>query len=58
VAYGARLESVLGATPRGFESRILRHKLALKGITARTVECTRALIGTLCSALDFVRVLR
>jgi hypothetical protein len=24
VAYGARLESVLGATPRGFESRILR----------------------------------
>lgn len=25
VAYGARLESVLGATPREFESRILRH---------------------------------
>ena len=25
MAYGARLESVLGATPRGFESRILRH---------------------------------
>src|SRR5919107_6281450 len=24
VAYGARLESVLGASPRGFESRILR----------------------------------
>ena len=24
MAYGARLESVLGATPRGFESRILR----------------------------------
>jgi hypothetical protein len=26
VAYGARLESVLGATPRGFESRILRFR--------------------------------
>ena len=25
MAYGARLESVLGATPREFESRILRH---------------------------------
>ena len=24
MAYGARLESVLGASPRGFESRILR----------------------------------
>ncbi len=24
MAYGARLESVLGETPRGFESRILR----------------------------------
>jgi hypothetical protein len=28
VAYGARLESVLGASPRGFESPILRHMLA------------------------------
>jgi hypothetical protein len=27
VAYGARLESVLGLRPRGFESRILRHYL-------------------------------
>src|SRR5699024_8973115 len=26
VAYGARLESVLGASPRGFESLILRHQ--------------------------------
>ena len=26
MAYGARLESVLGATPREFESRILRHR--------------------------------
>ena len=25
MAYGARLESVLGASPRGFESPILRH---------------------------------
>jgi hypothetical protein len=28
VAYGARLESVLGESPRGFESPILREKLA------------------------------
>ncbi len=27
MAYGARLESVLGATPREFESRILRQRL-------------------------------
>ena len=27
MAYGARLESVLGASPRGFESPILRHFL-------------------------------
>ena len=26
MAYGARLESVLGASPRGFESPILRHR--------------------------------
>jgi hypothetical protein len=26
VAYGARLESVLGESPRGFESPILRHQ--------------------------------
>ena len=26
MAYGARLESVLGASPRGFESPILRHE--------------------------------
>ena len=29
VAYGARLESVLGASPRGFESPILRQKTGL-----------------------------
>ena len=28
MAYGARLESVLGATPQGFESLILRHPLS------------------------------
>ena len=27
MAYGARLESVLGASPRGFESPILREKI-------------------------------
>jgi hypothetical protein len=48
VAYGARLESVLGATPRGFESRILRHNLlnlAHPGVHSRldrhALECTR-----------------
>lgn len=29
VAYGARLESVLGASPRGFESPILRERCPL-----------------------------
>jgi hypothetical protein len=31
VAYGARLESVLGASPRGFESPILRRFFPLFG---------------------------
>ena len=31
MAYGARLESVLGATPREFESRILRHSQSTPG---------------------------
>lgn len=31
MAYGARLESVLGASPRGFESPILRHHRGAKG---------------------------
>src|SRR6478609_173665 len=35
VAYGARLESVLGASPRGFESPILRHFL-LSAIAPRS----------------------
>ena len=30
MAYGARLESVLGASPRGFESPILRHSRLTK----------------------------
>jgi len=29
VAYGARLESVLGESPRGFESPILRHFVSI-----------------------------
>ena len=32
VAYGARLESVLGASPRGFESPILRHHPGIRMI--------------------------
>ena len=32
VAYGARLESVLGASPRGFESPILRHHPGIRAI--------------------------
>jgi hypothetical protein len=35
VAYGARLESVLGATPRGFESLILRQRDQRRRLTKR-----------------------
>ena len=34
MAYGARLESVLGASPRGFESLILRHRITQLGVPA------------------------
>ena len=34
MAYGARLESVLGASPRGFESLILRHRITRLGVPA------------------------
>ncbi len=37
MAYGARLESVLGESPRGFESPILRHKMHPLPV----VSCTR-----------------
>jgi hypothetical protein len=42
VAYGARLESVLGESPRGFESPILRHgnspvALVFTGLCVSTV---------------------
>jgi hypothetical protein len=35
VAYGARLESVLGSRPRGFESRILRRVTSENAGSAR-----------------------
>ena len=35
MAYGARLESELGATPRGFKSRILRSDLLTDAVTYR-----------------------
>ena len=50
MAYGARLESVLGASPRGFESPILRHRtpgpLQVPGfllpVASRVVACGAA----------------
>ena len=38
MAYGARLESVLGASPRGFESPILREHVRV----SKTLECETA----------------
>ena len=35
VAYGARLESVLGASPRGFESPILRHSQLIQTLVIK-----------------------
>lgn len=51
MAYGARLESVLGASPRGFESPILRHMLG----------CVRPLVVSVPAradvmSQDFVRI--
>ena len=37
MAYGARLESALGASPRGFESPILRHCVALYSLGCRPI---------------------
>ncbi len=41
VAYGARLESVLGASPRGFESPILRGTTT----TIQSTSCTRSTVN-------------
>ena len=43
MAYGARLESVLGASPRGFESPILRQ--ILPASSTRWVQAQRPLSG-------------
>ena len=40
MAYGARLESALGASPRGFESPILRHCVALYSLGCRPILCS------------------
>ena len=40
VAYGASLESWLGASPRGFESPILRHCVALYSLGCRPILCS------------------
>ena len=45
MAYGARLESVLGESPRGFESPILRHAVS------RRIDRSPALIGEFESVL-------
>ena len=52
MAYGARLESVLGASPRGFESPILRHR------TPEPVEVPGFLYSRMCMwvcAWEYVR---
>ena len=52
MAYGARLESVLGASPRGFESPILRHR------TPGPVEVPGFLYSRMCMwvcAWEYVR---
>jgi len=46
VAYGARLESVLGASPQGFESLILR-ALRKKTFTNETVKKPQSNLGLL-----------
>jgi aryl-alcohol dehydrogenase-like predicted oxidoreductase len=47
VAYGARLESVLGATPRGFESRILRRAARGTSVPQTKTHYPRILVGRL-----------
>ena len=44
MAYGARLESVLGASPRGFESPILRKQVATVCQKWQVVNVFRAII--------------
>ena len=44
MAYGARLESVLGESPRGFESPILRH------VISRDIVPDETLRALLCKA--------
>ena len=39
VAYGARLESVLGESPRGFESPILRHAVLYRHTLWSAILC-------------------
>ena len=46
MAYGARLESVLGASPHGFESHILR-ALRKKTFTNETVKKPQRYLGLL-----------
>ena len=51
MAYGARLESVLGASPRGFESPILRKQVATACQEGREVATYRFLTTkSRCSA--------
>ena len=58
MAYGARLESVLGATPRGFESRILRSHPAECGLRCDVSPRVRTSLRLIESSADLVRVLR
>ena len=55
MAYGARLESVLGASPRGFESPILRHCASLD---FQVSNAPRAALFSYGVLLDVLRVLK
>ena len=45
VAYGARLESVLGLRPQGFESPILRVRFAFSHLISRQLETLHYAFG-------------
>ena len=49
MAYGARLESVLGESPRGFESPILRREKAPSYLVFRTTGVDHR--ASMCSAI-------
>jgi hypothetical protein len=57
VAYGARLESVLGESPRGFESPILRHLKISSDLLFCTLAWTQFPFYVLRSVLSQIEML-